>query len=454
MTTATTVSHSGQITTNVLVSEYQQQNARSYELFCRSQSVLPGGNTRTSVFVNPFPIYVDHANGVEIVDVDGNRRIDFVNNASALILGHAHPAVVAALRKATEFGTAYFAPTPLEVELAELLTERIPSLELLRFCSSGTEAVLGALRTARAATGRPMIAKFEGAYHGIDDPALISYLPEIGPALGPPTRPQSVPSSAGLAPGTEEHVIVLPFNDLETCKALINEYSEHLAAVIVDPLSTGVGLTLPKPGFLEGLRQITRKLNILLIFDEVVSFRAGYGGAQGSFGIKPDLTCLAKVVAGGTPGGAFGGRADIMALYDPTNGTPAIPQSGTYNGNPLVMSAGLTTLQTMTQSAYATIQQRTTKLGKELNCAFKQAGISGCVVTFGSLFQIYFLPIPPNNYREAAKDDHDRHRWLYLWLLNHGIITRRGGNVSLPMNDEHINLLVNEASDALHKLSH
>jgi len=299
-----------------------------------------------------------------------------------------------------------------------------------------------------------MIAKFEGAYHGIDDPALISYLPAIGPALGPPTRPQSVPSSAGLAPGTEEHVVVLPFNDLETCKALINEYSEHLSAVIVDPLSTGVGLTLPKPGFLEGLRQITRKLNILLIFDEVVSFRAGYGGAQGAFGIKPDLTCLAKVVAGGTPGGAFGGRADIMALYDPTNGTPAIPQSGTYNGNPLVMSAGLTTLQTMTQSAYAAIEQRTTKLGQELNCAFEQAGISGCVVTFGSLFQIYFLPLPPSNYREAAKDDRDRHRWLYLWLLNHGIITRRGGNVSLPMNDEHINLLVNEAGDALYKLPH
>lgn len=452
MVNAATVATYGNVTIDALLAEYRACNQRSYEIFQRSQTVLPGGNTRTGVFVDPFPFYIDHAAGVELVDVDGNRRVDFINNASALILGHAHPAVVAAIRKATERGTAYFAPTLLEVELAELLSKRLPSLERLRFCNSGTEAILGAVRAARAVTGRPMIAKFEGAYHGIDDPALISYLPPLGPSLGPATRPHPVPSSAGLAPGTTEQVVVLPFNDLETCGTLIGEHAEYLAAVIIDPLSTAVGLTLPDPGFLEGLRRITRELGIVLIFDEVVSFRAGIGGAQGAFGVQPDLTCLAKVVAGGTPGGAFGGRADIMALYDPTAGNPAIPQSGTYNGNPVVMSAGLATLRTMTGAAYAAIHERTRKLVQGLRCAFEQAGVPGCVVTSGSLFQFYFLPHPPRNYREAAEDDHDRQRWLYFQLLNHGIVTRRGGNLSLPMTDCHIDQFIEVASTALREL--
>lgn len=440
------------VTIDSLVAEYRARNAASCALFRRAQAVLPGGNTRTGVFVDPFPIYVDHAAGVELVDVDGNRRLDFVNNASALILGHAHPAVVAAIAQQAGRGTAYFAPGPLEVELAELLTERIPSLERLRFCSSGTEAVLGALRAARAFTGRPMIAKFEGAYHGIDDPALISYLPPPGPALGPAARPRPIPASAGLAPGTAEQVLVLPFNDAAACAALLREHAERLAAVIVDPLSTAAGLTLPAPGFLETLRRLTGELGIVLIFDEVVSFRAGAGGAQGRFGVRPDLTCLAKVVAGGTPGGAFGGRADIMALYDPTEGAPAIPQSGTYNGNPIVMAAGLATLRVMTQAAYRSLDERTSRLGARLRQVFDAAGVPASVVTAGSLFQFYFLPQPPRNYREAAQDDAARQRWLYFRLMNRGVVTRRGGNVSLPMEERHLDRLLEEVSAALRLL--
>ena len=440
------------VSVETLLAEYRERNEASYRLFERAQSVFPGGNTRTGVFVDPFPLYVGRAEGVELVDVDGNRRIDFVNNASALILGHAHPAVVAAVGERAARGTAYFAPCPLEVDLAELLGARIPSLERLRFCSSGTEAVLGALRAARAFTGRPMIAKFEGAYHGIDDPALISYLPPVGPALGPAERPLPVAASAGLAPGTAANVLVLPFNDSEACAALIREHAERLAAVIVDPLSTAAGLTLPAPGFLETLRSLTRELGIVLIFDEVVSFRAGSGGAQGVFGVQPDLTCLAKVVAGGTPGGAFGGRADIMALYDPTVGAPAIPQSGTYNGNPIVMAAGLATLRTMTDAAYRSIHQRTSRLGDGLQQVFDAAGVPGCVVTAGSLFQFYFLPQPPRNYREAAQDDAGLQRWLYFRLMNRGIVTRRGGNVSLPMEDRHVERLLDEFGAALRHL--
>ncbi|MDE0220690.1 MAG: aspartate aminotransferase family protein [Spirochaetaceae bacterium] len=441
-----------EVTIDSLLDEYRDRNPGSYELFRRSQSVLPGGNTRTGVFVDPFPLYIDRAEGTDLVDVDGNRRLDFINNASALILGHAHPAVVAAIREAAGRGTAYFAPTALEVELAELLAERVPSLQRLRFCSSGTEAVLGAVRAARAFTGRPMIAKFEGAYHGIDDPALISYLPPPGPELGPPDRPRSVPASAGLAPGTAEQVLVLPFNDAEACARLIGEQAGRLAAVIVDPLSTAVGLTLPDPGFLEGLRRVTGEHGIVLIFDEVVSFRAGPGGAQGAFGVCPDLTCLAKVVAGGTAGGAFGGRADMMALYDPTGGPPAIPQSGTYNGNPIAMAAGLATLRTMTEQAYAALHERTQRVADGLRGAFRRAGVPGCVVTAGSLFQLYFLPSPPRNYREAAGDDSARQRWLYFRLLGDGIVTRRGGNVSLPMTDRHADRLVQTVEAALREL--
>ena len=404
MSTATVASDTT-VTIESLLCEYRERNEASYRLFRRAQSVFPVGNTRTGVFVDPFPLYVDRAEGVELVDVDGNRRVDFVNNASALILGHAHPAVVGAIGERAARGTAYFAPCPLEVELAELLAERIPSLERLRFCSSGTEAVLGALRAARAFTGRPMIAKFEGAYHGIDDPALISYLPPLGPELGPAERPLPVAASEGLAPGTAEHVLVLPFNDGEACEALLREHADRLAAVIVDPLSTAAGMTLPAPGFLQILRRVTSDLGIVLIFDEVVSFRAGWGGTQGVFGIRPDLTCLAKVVAGGTPGGTFGGRADIMAPYDPGGDGAAIPQSGTYNGNPIVMAAGLATLQTMTDTAYREIHDRTARLGDGLRQVFADAGVPGCVVTAGSLFQLYFLPEAPRNYREAARDD-------------------------------------------------
>ena len=255
-------------TLDQLIADYRDQNARSHHLFQRAQESLPGGNTRTGVYVNPFPIYASKGEGVYVIDADGNRRLDFVNNATALILGHAHPAVVQALHNRVDLGTAFFGPTESEIEWAELLRQRVPSLEHLRFCSSGTEAVLNALRAARAFTGRPKIGKFEGAYHGIDDPALVSYLPPVTPDLGPENTPRSVTSSAGLAPATAENVIVLPFNNPDACTHLIRQHASELAAVIIDPLSTAAGLTLPDAEFLNILREVTLEHNIVLIFDE------------------------------------------------------------------------------------------------------------------------------------------------------------------------------------------
>ncbi|HCL28516.1 MAG TPA: aspartate aminotransferase family protein [Candidatus Latescibacteria bacterium] len=432
-----------------LIAEYRQQNRRSQQLFTRAQESMPGGNTRTGVYVDPFPVYWQSGAGVHVTDVDGNERLDFVNNATALILGHAHPAIIDTIRSRATGGTAFFGPTEVEIDLAELLRQRLPSLERLRFCSSGTEAVMNTIRVARAFTGKSKIAKFEGAYHGIDDPAMVSYLPALGPELGPEQDPTPVPSSQGLAPGTVESVIVLPFNDAVACERILRAHADELAALIIDPLSTAAGLILPKPEFLTSLRQITKALGILLIFDEIVSFRLSAGGTQGVYDIRPDLTCLAKVMAGGTPGGAFGGRQDIMSIYDPTTGKPGIAQSGTYNGNPLVAVAGLATLQQMTEKEYDAMHEMTADLGTELQQTFRDAGVDASVVIAGSIFRLFFLKEPPQNYRQAALDCGDQHRWYNFWMLNHGIATRLGGCLSLPMTEEHTSRLLDETRSAL-----
>ncbi len=439
-----------QISLDQLIADYSDKNPESQRLFRRARESLPGGNTRTGVYVSPYPIYSDHGEGVYVQDVDGNRRLDFVNNATALILGHSHPAVAAALQERINSGTAFFGPTQFEIEWAERLKERIPSLEHIRFCSSGTEAVANALRVARAFTHRAKIAKFEGAYHGIDDSALISYLPPVTEALGPEENPKPIVSSGGLTPGTAENVIVLPFNNLDACQHLIRKSADDLACVIIDPLSTAAGLVLPDSDFMHGLRSLTDELGILLIFDEIVSFRMSSGGTQSVYGITPDLTCLAKVIAGGTPGGAFGGRKDVLSLYDPTTGSPSIPQSGTYNGNPLVAVAGITTLNTMTPDAYERINSLTKRIAAGLESAFEAANTPASIVRAGSLFRIYFLDQPPRNYRQAAQDSSEKHLWLYFYLLNHGIIIRQGGCVSLPMTTEHADRLVNYVQEGLH----
>ena len=423
--------------------EYERRNLRSRQLFERGARSLPGGNTRTGVNFAPFPLYADRGEGVHLYDVDGHRHVDFVNNATALILGHAHPQVVAALQRQLARGTAFSRPTELEVEMAELLRARMPALEKLRFCSSGTEAVLNVLRAARAFTGRGKTAKFEGAYHGIDEQAMVSYQPPLGPELGPAEQPASVPSSEGLSPSAVEDVVVLPFNDGDACAAIIERHADELAAVIVDPLSTAAGLAVPEDGFLSSLREITERHGILLIFDEIVSFRAGPGGAHTAYGVRPDLVCLGKVIAGGTAGAAFGGRAEVMALFDPSGGGPRIWQSGTYNGNPLSLTAGLATMRLLDDAAYETLKTTTRQIAEGLRTTFAAAGVPATVVAVGSLFRVYFLEELPSNYRQAAADDAAMHGWLFLSLLNRGIYWRNRGicGISLPTAGDHVDQL-------------
>lgn len=431
--------------------EYERRNPRSRQMFERAGSSLPGGNTRTGVNFSPFPLYADRGEGVHLYDLDGHQHLDFVNNATALILGHAHPKVVDALQRQVARGTAFSRPTELEVEMAELLQQRMPMLEQLRFCSSGTEAVLNVLRAVRAFTGKSKTAKFEGAYHGIDDHAMVSYVPPIGPELGPPERPHAVVSSEGLTSSATQDVVILPFNDADACETLIAQHADELAAVIVDPLSTAAGLAKPEGSFLSDLRDITERRGILLIFDEIVSFRAGPGGTHTAYGVQPDLICLGKVIAGGTAGAAFGGRADVMALFDPSAGPPRVWQSGTYNGNPLSLTAGLTTLRMLDDSAYQQLSTTTREIAEGLRVTFATAGVPAHVVAVGSLFRVYFLAEAPRNYRQAASDDATMHLWLFLSLLNRGVYWRNRGicGVSMPTKREHVDYLCSAVGEVL-----
>jgi glutamate-1-semialdehyde 2,1-aminomutase len=434
-----------------LIDEYVAKNSGSQRLYARAKQVEPGGNSRTGAYFSPFPLFAARGEGVTMTDVDGNRRLDFVNNNTSLMLGNAHPAVVQALAEQAQKGTAFACPTEIELELAAMLQERVPSVETLRFCNSGTEAVLNALRAARAFTGRHKIAKCEGAYHGVEDHMLVSLNAPQGPWSGPDHRPQPVACSAGLTPAVLEETVVIPFNDSENTRRILEEHGDELAAVIVDPMLTSACVTPAEEAYIRMLRVMTTELGILLIFDEIITFRVARGGMQELLGINPDLTTLAKVAIGGLPGGAWGGRADVMALYDPSVGTPLLPQSGTFNGNPLSMAAGIATLQQLTPNAYAKMDRLGERLRSKLTQLFQELDAPAVVTGLGSLFRIHFTDGPVRTYRDTLNRNIESHRKLFFWLLNHGLyIDVRGmGCLSLPMEDAHIDCLVDGVASAL-----
>ena len=431
-----------------LILDYVGRSKRSKALFDQAQRSMPGGNTRTGVHFSPFPMYLDRGEGAFVHDADGNVLLDFMNNNTALVLGHSHPVVVEALREQASRGTGFNRPTKLEVEMAEMLCGRVPSLERVRFCNSGTEAVICALRAAKAHTGRTKIAKFEGAYHGSGEYAQVSHVPVLGPELGPEDRPHSVPSSPGISDAVVGEVMVLPFNDARACEEIIDRHSDELAALIVDPISTGAGFTLPRDGFLARLRALTEDAGIALVFDEVISLRVRTGGAQEYYGVRPDMTCLGKIIAGGLPGGAFGGRADIMAHFD-SAASPRILQAGTFNANPLTMVAGMATLRLLDDDTLRRLEGLTLRLEGALNDLFREKGVVAVCTSIGSLFRIHFLPQRPTNYRESASEDGLMRQWLFFWLLSEGIHLSQGGALSLPMGEDHVDRLVNSVRRGL-----
>jgi glutamate-1-semialdehyde 2,1-aminomutase len=434
---------------------WAQPDSKSAQLFARAQAVLPGGNTRTTVYMTPYPPYAAAGEGCWITDVDGDRRLDCLNNYTALIHGHAHPAVVEAASRRLARGSSFPLPTADEIDLARLLVDRVPSLERVRFTNSGSEAVMMALKAARAFTGRHRIAKFEGAYHGSYDYAEVS-LNSTPQTWGSLEAPASVAYSRGTPPAVLEDVVVLPFNDSELTTARIERQARDLAAVLVDPLPNRVGLMPAHGDFLRAVREVTRAHGILLILDEVISFRVGYRGAQGVFGITPDLTTLGKIIGGGFPVGAVGGRADVMAVFDPTGGAPAVPHGGTFNGNPVTMAAGLAAMTLLDGPAFERLDGRGVRVRAGIADCFQRAGIAGSVTGMGSLFRIHASARELRDYRSARPTSAETARLQAIvgGLLAHGVlISPTGlGCLSTPMAEAETQLLLDTLAAVLDTL--
>jgi glutamate-1-semialdehyde 2,1-aminomutase len=351
-----------------LLDDYLARTPRSRELFERATDSLPGGSTRTTVYTAPYPPYIESGSGLWLRDVDGNEYRDFLCNYTSLILGHAHPAVVAAVEEQVRRGSAFAAPTETEVLLAEEIRRRVPSVERLRFTSSGTEATMFAIRAARAFTGRPLIAKFDRSYHGTHD----------GVMAGTPGVPAAL---SGL-------VVEVPWGDPEGIEAVLRGREADLAAIIIEPVQGAGGVRAPEPGFLEFLRAYSERLGALLIFDEIISFRVGPGGAQGRFGVTPDLTTLGKIIGGGYPLAAFGGRADVMRIFDARR-SGAVSHGGTFNGSPVAAAAGLATLRALTPDVYTRLDALAERLRAGIAREIDERGLDARVTAAGSLFQVF-----------------------------------------------------------------
>src|SRR5262245_17617238 len=421
--------------------KYADPDSTAARLSRQARVVMPGGNSRTTVYMAPFPPYAAEGQGCWVVDADGDRRLDLLNNYTALIHGHAHPAVTQAASARLARGSSFPLPTPEEVELATLLVGRLPGVDQVRFTNSGSEAVMMAIKAARGFTGRPKIRKFEGAYHGSYDYAEVS-LTSTPENWGSLAAPASVAYSRGTPPAVLEDVVVLPFNRPELAARRIQAHAGALAAVIVDPVPNRVGLMPADHHFLETLRTVTAAHGILLIFDEVIVFRVGYHGAQGYFGIQPDLTTLGKIIGGGFPVGAVGGRADVMAVFDPTGGHPAVPHGGTFNANPVTMAAGLAAMRLMDRAAFERFAEFGAKVRDGLAACFKDAGVTGSATGVGSLFKVH----PGNrallDYRSSRQDKDEAARLdrIARYLLDHGVFlsTTGLGCLSTPMGDAEI----------------
>jgi glutamate-1-semialdehyde 2,1-aminomutase len=375
------------------------KSAQSQALFNRALDVMPGGNTRTTVWHAPHPMYAVSGSGCRVNDADGNQYLDFLNNYTSMIHGHANPVVGEAVRRQLELGTCFAMPTETEIVLAELLCERVPGFEKVRFTNSGSEAVMMALKAARAHTGRPKIAKCEGAYHGSYDFAEVSL--DSAPESWGNADPNSVAYTAGTPKSVLNDVIVVPFNKPEESERILRAHADELACVLIDPMPNRAGLIPTTTEYLEMLRRVTHDTGMLLVFDEVISFRLGYNGAQGVLGVTPDLTTIAKIIGGGFPIGAVAGSTDVMAVFDPRQGKPLAPHGGTFNANPISMVAGTAAMELLTPAAFERLNALGDRAREGVTRAFADAGVDGQVTGGGSLLRIHMTNVPLVDYRSA-----------------------------------------------------
>jgi glutamate-1-semialdehyde 2,1-aminomutase len=387
---------------------------RSSRLFERAQRILPGGvdsPVRAFKSVGATPLFIRRASGARIEDIDGNRYIDYVMSWGPLIHGHAPRGLIKALAAAAKNGTSFGAPSPLEVELGERVRQLMPSIERVRFVSSGTEAAMSALRVARAATGRDRIVKFEGCYHGHADAFLVK--------AGSGALTLGTPTSPGVTRGTSADTLVASYNDLESVRRLFDAHRDQIAAVIVEPIAGNIGVVPPADGFLSGLREITSRAGALLIFDEVISgFRAAPGGAQALANVRPDLTCLGKIIGGGLPVGAYGGRADLMELVSPAG---PVYQAGTLSGNPLAMTAGIWCLKNLSPKLYRSLAALGARLAAGLAGAAREQGVALQVNAFGSILTPFFTGRPVRDFASATSASTEQYARFFRGMLDRGV---------------------------------
>lgn len=429
---------------------YPDSMPKSREMFERARKVMPGGNTRTTVFIDPFPIYAQRGEGCRVWDVDGNVYYDCINNFTAMIHGYGHPAVTAAVVDQMPRGSAFGAPTESELDLAELLVERLPSVEQVRFANSGTEGVMMAIKAARAFTERPKIVKIEGAYHGSYDFAEVSL--DSSPANWG-DMPASTAYAKGTPKGVLDDVIAVPFNDTEALRAVFDAHGDTIAGVLIDPMPNRAGLIPARKDYLDAMVEIARAAGSLVIFDEVISLRLGYSGAQGLWSVTPDLTALGKIIGGGFPVGAVGGRADVMAVFDPTRGKPALPHGGTFTANPVTMRAGLAAMRALTPASFAHLDAIGSLLREGITASLAHHGLNGQCVGLGSLFKVHFTALPITDYRSVYPGASERMKLdlFHKGLLDRGVLSASYGffALSTSMTEEDAREILSAIDGAL-----
>ena len=406
------------------------------------------GVAKGAYYYAPYPLVIEHAEGCWLYDIDGNRYVDFANHHTSQILGHRNTAVMSAIDQQMAKGIAVGAPMGVETELAEELCRRVPSVELIRFCNSGTEATLHAIRLARGFSGKPMIAKFEGAYHGSHDAVEISVFPDVSKA-GPANAPLAVPTTGGLAPHATEEIVILPYDNEAAVEQLIATHHRELACVLLDPKA---GILPLRPEFVRFVSQTTRKYGVLLIFDEIVGFRAGTGGMQAQYSLTPDLTTFGKIIGGAFPVGAFGGRKDIMSLLDPVKGATGYSQSGTFSAHPVAMAAGLAMLRQLTPEAFVHLDRLTARLVRGVDAMAARIGVNLKILASASAFSLYFTDQDLRTYRDLAATDKSRVCEVFLNLLDAGYFLSAGlgmNSLSLPMTEAHVDGLTEALETAV-----
>ena len=442
-------SSADQVTANTIVETFKQRTQGSQEWDARAKKSLPGGDTRASSYYTPYPAYMARGEGCYLYDLDENRYIDFLNNYTSLIHGHAHPATVSAIQEQAARGTVLGSAAEVTVEHAEMLCSRVPSLESVRYCNSGTEATHLAMRAARAFTGKDVIVKMDGGYHGSHDYVQVN----VKPNTAEEDLPRRRLTTRGVPAAVMEGMQVVPFNDLDALEDLLRAHSGEVAAIILEPVLGSGGGVEPQPGYLRGVRQLADTYDVLLIFDEILTFRLDVGGIQSAVGVTPDLTSVAKFIGGGLPLGAFGGRQEIMAPFAPAH-PQTIPHNGTFNGNNVTMAAGLATMMAYGTEEVEQINDLGQRLKDGFNRAFQAAGVKARAAGLGSIIPIHWSEGEIRTARDAVAAQEAARtlpKLLHMEMMNRGIFSAPRGQftISTPMTAREIDTAVKVMAQSL-----